>query len=170
MLRNVFKTGDAWFRTGDLMRQDEKGFFYFVDRVGDTFRWKGENVATREVSEAICAFQGVRDANVFGVTIPGTEGRVGMAAVVADGGLNLAALRLHLINCLPGYARPLFLRILGELQVTGTFKQPKNDLLRDGYDPSATADALYFNDTEKAAFVPLDEALHSRIQKGQIRL
>ena len=83
VLRNVFEIGDAWFRTGDLMRRDEKGFFYFVDRIGDTYRWKGENVATSEVAETICQFPGVRDANVYGVTIPGTEGRAGMAAVVA---------------------------------------------------------------------------------------
>jgi len=170
ILRNVFEADDAWFRTGDLMRRDEKGHFYFVDRVGDTFRWKGENVATGEVSEAICAFPGVRDANVYGVTIPGTEGRAGMAAVVADGELNLAALRSHLIDRLPGYACPLFLRILGELPVTATFKKQKHDLVRDGYDPDATSDAIYFNDAETVAFVPLDQALYRRIQKGQIRL
>src|SRR3989475_188495 len=111
ILRNVFEPGDAWFRTGDLMRKDEHGYFYFVDRIGDTFRWKGENVATSEVSEAICAFRGVKAANVYGVAIPGTDGRAGMAALVTDGELDLAALRIHLIDRLPGYARPLFLRI-----------------------------------------------------------
>ena len=170
VLRNVFEVGDAWFRTGDLMRRDDKGFFYFVDRVGDTFRWKGENVATSEVSEAICAFPGVRDANVYGVTIPGTEGRAGMAAVVADGDLNLAALRSHLANRLPHYACPLFFRIRDNLQMTGTFKHTKNDLVRDGYDPDATSDTIYFNDRRESAFVPLDNALYIRIQKGQIRL
>src|SRR6266480_4658503 len=110
ILRNAFDPGDAWFRTGDLMRQDAQGYFYFVDRVGDTFRWKGENVATSEVAEAICAFRGVTDANVYGVQIPGTEGRAGMAALVADE-LDLAAFRNHLIARLPGYARPLFLRL-----------------------------------------------------------
>jgi len=170
ILRNVFETGDAWFRTGDLMRQDEKGYFYFVDRLGDTFRWKGENVATCEVSEVICAFPGVRNANVYGVTIPGTEGRAGMAAVVAGGELDLAALRSHLIDRLPAYACPLFLRILGELPLTGTFKQPKHELVRDGYDPDATPDAIYFHDADRSAFVPLDPALYRRIQKGQVRL
>lgn len=170
ILRNVFEAGDAWFRTGDLMRQDEKGYFYFTDRVGDTFRWKGENVATCEVSEAICAFPGVRFANVYGVSVPGTEGRAGMAAIVAEGALNLAALRMHLIDCLPGYARPLFLRILEGLPVTGTFKQPKQDLLRAGYDPEATSDHIYFNDQDKGAFVPLDQELYGRLQKGLIRL
>ena len=170
VLRNVFEMEDAWFRTGDLMRRDEKGFFYFVDRVGDTFRWKGENVATSEVAATICAFPGVRDANVYGVTIPGTEGRAGMAAVVADGDLNLAALRLHLANRLPHYACPLFFRIRSDLQMTGTFKHTKNDLVRDGYDPDAMSDAIYFNDAERAALVPLDHALYVRIQEGQVQL
>jgi fatty-acyl-CoA synthase len=169
-LRNVFETGDAWFRTGDLMRQDEQGYFYFIDRVGDTFRWKGENVATCEVSEAICAFPGVRFANVYGVSVPGAEGRAGMAAVVAEGTLHLAALRMHLIDRLPRYACPLFLRILDGLPLTGTFKQPKQDLVRAGFDPGATSDPVYFNDPEQEAFVPLDQELYHRLQRGQIRL
>src|SRR5437762_298860 len=110
ILRNVFEPGDAWFRTGDLMRKDEKGYFYFVDRIGDTFRWKGENVATSEVSEAICTFPGVKEANVYGVAIPGADGKAGMAMLVADD-LDLAAFRTHLIKRLPTYAHPLFLRV-----------------------------------------------------------
>jgi fatty-acyl-CoA synthase len=170
ILRNVFTPGDAWFRTGDLMRQDEKGYFYFNDRVGDTFRWKGENVATCEVSEALCAFPGVRFANVYGVSVPGTEGRAGMAAIVADRALNLVALRMHLIDCLPGYACPLFLRILDDLPATSTFKQPKEDLVRAGYNPEAASDPIYFNDPEKGAFVLLRPQLYDRLQKGHIRL
>ena len=111
ILRDVFKKGDAWFRTGDLMRKDERGYFYFVDRVGDTFRWKGENVSTSEVSEAINGFPGIVDANVYGVTIAGREGRAGMAAIVCSGGCDLTALHAHLRAHLPDYARPLFLRI-----------------------------------------------------------
>jgi len=170
ILRNVFASGDSWFRTGDLMRQDEKGYFYFIDRVGDTFRWKGENVATCEVAEALCAFAGVRFANVYGVSVPGTEGRAGMAAIVADRGLNLVALRTYLIDRLPGYACPLFLRILDDLPATGTFKQPKQDLVRAGYNPEATSDPIYFNDPEKGAFVLLNRELYDRLQEGQIRL
>ncbi len=170
ILRNVFKPGDAWVRTGDLMRKDEKGFFYFVDRVGDTFRWKGENVATSEVSDAISAFPGVKHANVYGVAVPATEGRIGMAAIVAEEDLDLAALRQHLVNRLPAYARPAFLRIRNDIEVTGTFKYSKVDLVRQGYDPVATSDLIYLNDPESEAFIQLDKALYDRIQNGQIRL
>lgn len=168
ILHNVFHPGDAWFRTGDLMRKDEKGFFYFVDRIGDTFRWKGENVATSEVSEAICEFPGVQQANVYGVAIPDTDGRAGMATLVAANELDLAALRAHLIARLPDYARPVFLRIRTEMDVTSTFKYTKTDLVRQGYDPTATADAIYFNDPEHEAFIRLDETLYNRIQTGRI--
>ncbi len=97
--------GTLWVRTGDLMRKDEKGYFYFVDRIGDTFRWKGENVATSEVSEAICAFPGVKHANVYGVAVPATEGRAGMAALVAEDALDLVGFRKHLMVRLPPYAQ-----------------------------------------------------------------
>src|SRR5207244_4470707 len=159
ILYNVFEPGDRWFRTGDLMRKDEKGYFYFVDRVGDTFRWKGENVATSEVSEAICAFPGVKEANVYGVAIPNTDGRAGMAAVATDDELDLDAFRTHLSGRLPQYAVPVFLRVGRELQVTATFKHTKNDLMRDGYNPSATTEPVYFNDSERKAFIRLDEAI-----------
>lgn len=170
ILRNVFQPGDAWVRTGDLMRKDEKGFFYFIDRIGDTFRWKGENVATSEVAEAICAFPGVKHANVYGVTIPGTEGRIGMAAIVLEHEIDLPGFREFLISRLPAYARPAFLRIRDEVEVTGTFKYSKTDLVRQGYDPAATTDIIYFDSPESEAFIRLDKAMYDRIQAGQIRL
>jgi fatty-acyl-CoA synthase len=168
LLRNVFKPGDVWVRTGDLMKKDEDGFFYFVDRTGDTFRWKGENVATSEVSEAICAFPGVKQANVYGVAIPAADGRAGMATLVAEPDLDLEAFRQHLISQLPRYAHPLFLRIRSEMAVTGTFKYSTTDLVRQGYDPTA-GDVIYFNNPERQAFVPLDQELYDRIQAGEIR-
>jgi len=170
ILRNVFEPGDAWYRTGDLMQKDEQGYFYFVDRIGDTFRWKGENVATSEVSEAICAFPGVQQSCVYGVTVPGTEGRAGMAMLVTDDELDLAAFRTHLIHRLPHYAVPLFLRITNEMEVTSTFKYTKNVFLRQGYDPDATGDVIYFNNRERREFVRLDKELYDRIQLGQVRL
>jgi fatty-acyl-CoA synthase len=170
IIRSVFETGDAWFRTGDLMRKDERGFFYFVDRIGDTFRWKGENVATSEVSAAISAFPGVKLANVYGVTIPGGDGRAGMAALALEGEPDLPAFRAHLLKCLPAYACPVFVRIRSELELTPTFKFRKTDLVREGYDPLATSDAIYFNHPDLKAFVPLDKALYDQIQNCQIRL
>ena len=170
ILRDVFEKGDAWFRTGDLMRQDENGYFYFIDRVGDTFRWKGENVATSEVSETITSFAGVTQANVYGVAVTGREGRAGMAALVVEPGFDFAAFRAHLAAHLPEYARPLFLRILPELDVTATFKQKKFDLVGDGFDPGRIADPLYFNDAERRTFVPLDAALYARIQAGGVKM
>ncbi len=170
ILHNVFEHGDAWFRSGDLLRNDEEGFFYFVDRIGDTFRWKGENVASSEVSDAICAFPGVEQACVYGVTVPGAEGRAGMAAIVTKSDLDFAALRKQLEVNLPDYARPLFLRIRDALQVTATFKQTKNQLVLEGYDPSRTSDRIYFDHPQAMAFVSLDAALFKCIQAGEIRL
>src|SRR5690606_24651559 len=106
ILRHVFAPNDIWFRTGDLMRKDENGYFYFVDRIGDTFRWKGENVSTSEVAEAINRFPGIQDTNVYGVGIPGHEGRAGMAAIVCHD-CDLTALYQHLQTSLPDYARPV---------------------------------------------------------------
>jgi fatty-acyl-CoA synthase len=170
VLRDVFEPGDAWFRTGDLMRKDKSGYFYFIDRIGDTFRWKGENVSTSEVSEAITAFPGITAATVYGVAVPGTEGRSGMAAIVSDTALDLAAFREHLVTRLPDYARPLFLRVQNEIEITSTFKHKKSDLVRDGYDPTVTMDPIYFNDSRRNAFVALDRALHDRIESGEMRL
>ena len=170
ILRNVFEPGDAWVRTGDLMRKDEKGFFYFVDRIGDTFRWKGENVATSEVAQVIGTFPGVTHANVYGVSIPNVEGRAGMAALVVEPDVDLLALRSYLLSCLPAYALPVFLRIQDQIDVTGTFKYSKTELVRQAYDPLSTRDVIYFNNSESQSFVPLDKALYDRIQRGQIRL
>jgi fatty-acyl-CoA synthase len=170
ILRNVFAPGDAWFRTGDLMRQDANGFFYFIDRVGDTFRWKGENVSTTEVAETINLFPGVNDSNVYGVEVPGHDGRAGMAAIASDHGIDLAALRAHLVARLPDYARPLFVRIRGEIEMTTTFKQKKIDLVKQGFDPKTTEDAIYFNDPQTRGFVRLDPALYNRILTGEAKL
>ncbi len=170
ILRDVFEPGDTWVRSGDLMRKDEQGYFYFVDRIGDTFRWKGENVATSEVSEAICAFPGVKHVNVYGVTIPATEGRAGMAALVTEDEFGLAEFRRHLMSHLPPYARPLFLRIRKNMDLTGTFKYSKTDLVTQGFNPVACKDAVYFDDLQSGAFIPLDQELYDRIQKGGVRI
>ncbi len=169
VVRNVFARGDAWFRTGDLMRRDARGYFYFVDRVGDTFRWKGENVATAEVSDAICAFPGVQAAAVYGVSVPGADGRAGMATIVADSPFDLAAFRAHLVDRLPDYARPMFLRVRNDLEITETFKFVKSALVREGYDATTITDPLYFDDREQHAFVRIDGSLYERIREGRLQ-
>jgi fatty-acyl-CoA synthase len=170
ILRDVFEPGDAWYRTGDLMRRDAGGFYYFVDRIGDTFRWKGENVATSEVAAALIAFPGIAEASVYGVAVPGTEGSAGMATLVADGALDFVELRHHLRRRLPSYARPLFLRLTDRIDATGTFKQSKVALAREGFDLTVVRDPVYFDDPAKQAYVPLDGALCQRIAAGRMRL
>jgi len=170
ILRDVFAKGDAWFRTGDLMRRDAAGWFWFVDRLGDTFRWKGENVSTSEVEMAIRACPGVGEVVVYGVEVPGVEGRAGMAAIVPGPGFDLVALRCHLSHELPDYARPLFLRMLACIEVTGTYRPVKHRLAREGYDPAVIADALHFDDRVRGEYVPLDPSLYTRICAGELRL
>jgi fatty-acyl-CoA synthase len=170
ILRDVFAPGDAWYRTGDLMRQDEQGFFYFVDRVGDTFRWKGENISTTEVAGIIGSADGVADVAVYGVSVPGADGRAGMAAIVARDGFDVGALRRVLQAKLPSYARPVFLRIVPAIELTGTFKLKKHELALEGCDPVRVRDALYVQDHSHDAYVPLDMALYQRLQAGELRL
>jgi fatty-acyl-CoA synthase len=169
ILRDVFERGDAWFRTGDLMRQDGGGFCYFVDRIGDTFRWKGENVSASEVTAALAEFPGILEATVYGVPVPGADGAAGMAALVTDGPLDFTQLHAHLAQQLPAYAQPLFLRIQDRIAVTGTFKHQKADLVREGFDPVATPDAVYFCDPTARAYVRIDTTLFERIRTGAIR-
>ena len=170
VLRDVFETGDAWFRTGDLMRKDDNGYFHFVDRIGDTFRWKGENVSTSEVAEVFTAFPGISEATVYGVAVPRAEGRAGMVTIVSECEPDLAALHDHLTAQLPGYACPLFLRLRREIEITSTFKHRKNDLVHAGYNPSIVSDPIFFRDPRRRTFVRLDEALHARIKSGEVRL
>jgi fatty-acyl-CoA synthase len=169
MLRDVFRHGDLWFRTGDLMRRDGHGYFYFVDRIGDTFRWKGENVSTGEVGEALAAARGILEANVYGVTVPGVDGRAGMAALVVDGDFNLDALPVQLKARLAPYARPIFLRLSPHIDVTGTFKQRKVDLVREGFDPAAIADPLYFLDPASGKFERLTPERYADIVEGRVK-
>jgi fatty-acyl-CoA synthase len=170
ILRNVFATGDAWFRTGDLMRKDHAGYFYFVDRIGDTYRWKGENVSTMEAAELLTACPGVVSAIVYGVEIPGTEGRAGMAAIVANQDFELVTFRQQLVARLPSYTRPVFLRIRPGMDVTETFKPKKQELVNEGYDPGLITDPIYFYDRTGDALVRLDRRLYKQIRDGNVRL
>jgi len=169
ILRNVFKKDDAWFRTGDLMKRDVNGFYYFVDRIGDTYRWKAENVATGEVAAVLSSFAGVTQANVYGVRVPGYDGRAGMAAIVSEDDVNLKALKAHVEASLPHYARPVFLRISKESDTTSTFKFKKTNLVKAGFDPGNISDPLFVLEP-KGEFIILDKQIFKRIESGDLRL
>jgi fatty-acyl-CoA synthase len=143
ILRDVFSIGDRWFRTGDLMRKDAAGFWYFVDRMGDTFRRNGENVSTEQVANIIGSCPGVTGVAVFGVKMAGEEGRAGMAAITIQPGFSFEVLHAHLSSRLPSYARPAFLRICSRLETTGTFKISKATLIREGFGQNSAGDPIY---------------------------
>src|SRR5881409_1845672 len=172
LVRDAFARGDAWFRTGDLLRQDADGYYYFVDRIGDTFRWKGENVATQEVADVLSGAAGVTEANVYGVAVPGEDGRAGMAALVLAEGARFdgAALYARAEQHLPAYARPAFVRLVPEMDVTGTLKQRKLALAAEGYDPARAGDPLFVRDDAACAYVPLTTAVLAAIRDGRRRL
>lgn len=170
ILRDVFVAGDMWFRSGDLLRRDEHGYFYFVDRVGDTFRWKGENVSTLQVAETLSGFAGVREINVYGVNVPGFEGRAGMAAAVVETDFDLHAFRSFMHAALPAHARPLFVKLQRSIDTTATFKQRKLALVRDGFDPVASPDLIYFDHPASDCFVQVDAPLHATLHSGTFRL
>ncbi|HEX4191922.1 MAG TPA: long-chain-acyl-CoA synthetase [Stellaceae bacterium] len=168
MLGDVLAAGDRWFRNGDLMRKDASGYFYFVDRIGDTFRWKGENVATTEVAAVIRACPGIADAVVYGVKVANHEGRAGMATVIPGESFDIAALWSHLDEALPAYAQPLFLRIVTGIDQTGTFKLTSTKLASEGY--AGSEDAVWFNDHAARRFIICDDTLKQAIEKGEKRL
>jgi fatty-acyl-CoA synthase len=170
ILRDVQAKGDAWFRTGDLMRLDAQGYFHFVDRIGDTFRWKGENVATSEVNEAVTDCPEVSEATTYGVEIPGTDGRAGMVAIVTDADFNIGRFAEHLAKRLPPYACPVALRICASLSTTETFKQKKHELMRDGFDPNRVTDPLFFREAKSGEYRPIDSETYAAIVDGSIRL
>ena len=165
VFRNAFEEGDAWFNTGDLMRTVDVGYtlgydhYQFVDRVGDTFRWKAENVSTNEVGEIINGFDQVKFCNVYGVEIPGTDGRAGMTALTLQDGvdtLDLDRFSEFVKENLPSYAVPVFLRIQPDIDVTGTFKMLKGDLRKQGYDINMTDDPIFVMKSGAATYSPMD--------------
>jgi fatty-acyl-CoA synthase len=170
ILRGVVEKGDAYFRSGDLMKKDWLGFFYFVDRIGDTFRWKGENVSTNEVAETIARHPGIETANVFGVEIPGADGRAGMVALtLAEGAVFRPEAFYEHVQSIAPYARPAFVRLVGAAELTATFKLKKADLLRDGFDPAKTDDLLFYRDDARRSYEPVDAAAHAAIVAGKPR-
>ncbi len=171
IVRGAFARGDAWFDTGDLMREDDRRNLFFVDRLGDTFRWKGENVSTFEVEALLAKWPDATHANVYGVPVPSTEGRAGMVALVLAAGrsFDAAAFKAHVDATLPPYARPLFLRILAEMEHTGTLKLPKARLQAAGFDPTTSRDALFVREPLGDAYVALDDRMHADVVSGRMR-
>ena len=172
VMRDVLKKGDAYFRTGDIARQDSEGRLWFCDRIGDTFRWKSENVSTFEVSEVLGLHPSILDANVYGVEVPGHEGRAGCVAALFNQDVNDILLRdiaQHLIARLPKYAVPLFLRITKEMSITGTNKQQKTALRKEGADPAKLGgDQIYW--LRDGAYVRFGQSEWESIQAGRVRL
>ncbi|XP_042267677.1 hsFATP2a_ACSVL_like domain-containing protein [Thunnus maccoyii] len=171
-LRDVMKKGDLFFNTGDLLRFDHENFVYFQDRVGDTFRWKGENVATSEVADILSMAHCILEANVYGVKVEGHEGRIGMAAVTLKEGEDFDCSDAYnkVANYLPAYARPRFIRIQPCLEMTGTFKMKKVKLVEEGFNPALIEDPLYFLEAEKKTYVPLTEEIYKSIAAREIKL
>ncbi|XP_015765840.1 PREDICTED: long-chain fatty acid transport protein 4-like isoform X2 [Acropora digitifera] len=169
---DVFEKGDSYYVTGDLLITDEYGYVRFHDRIGDTFRWRGENVSTAEVEATISNILGLRDVVVYGVKVPGTEGRAGMAAIVDEDskGIDLIALLQQLKEHLPVYARPIFLRIVDSVTVTGTFKLQKNKLREEGYDMNAVKDKLLYFDVKAGKYLELDEEKYAKFTAGEMNI
>jgi citronellyl-CoA synthetase len=174
LIRNALQDGDVYFNTGDLMKTVEVGFgfgqkhYQFVDRVGDTYRWKSENVSTNEVGEIINSHQDIIFTNVYGVEIPGTDGRAGMASIVFKEGMDLRSLDLlslsnHIIDNLPGYARPVFIRVLDELPTTTTHKLQKNDLREQAYHLEQVDHDLLVLKPGEAVYCKLDSDFYDKI-------
>ena len=170
ILENVFESGDQWFSTGDLLKRDSSGYFYFIDRIGDTFRWKSENVSTNEVSEIVSAIPGIKEANIYGVEVPAQDGRAGMASIVIDENFIISKFYQQLLNQMPKYSVPVFLRISPEIEKTGTFKYKKTDLVKDGFDPNTISDELYFADMTTNQYVKLDVDLFQKIHNQEVRV
>jgi acyl-CoA synthetase (AMP-forming)/AMP-acid ligase II len=166
MATNVFVKDDVYFRTGDLLRHDAAGYWHFVDRIGDTFRWKGENVSTTEVAEVLSTFPGVIEINVYGVEVPHMDGRAPMAAIVADDeSLDLDGLAKYAFANLPSYAVPLFLRKQPQVAITGTFKHQKVTLRKQGIDPTQVGDdSLFWLHPGDKTYMPYGSAEYTSLK------
>ncbi|XP_056428568.1 long-chain fatty acid transport protein 2-like [Hyla sarda] len=171
-LRNVFKKGDLYFNTGDLLMIDKNGFIFFQDRVGDTFRWKGENVATTEVADIVGMTDFIEEANVYGVPVPYHEGRIGMVSITLKPGEAFDGDKLYkkVSDYLPNYARPRFVRIQDCIEVTGTYKQRKVELVKEGFNPLTINDPLYMLDETEKRYKPMDPHVYNDILEKKLKL
>ncbi|XP_043838022.1 very long-chain acyl-CoA synthetase isoform X2 [Dromiciops gliroides] len=171
-LRDVFKKGDIYFNSGDLLLIDHENFIYFHDRIGDTFRWKGENVATTEVADIVGLVDFVQEVNVYGVPVPGHEGRIGMASIRMKENHEFDGKKLykHITDYLPSYARPRFIRLQDTIEITGTFKHRKVTLVEEGFNPTVIKDVLYFLDDTEKMYIPMTEDIYNSITNKSLKL
>lgn len=174
ILKNVLKKGDAYFNTGDLVRDIGFRHAQFVDRLGDTFRWKGENVSTTEVENMLCEHDKIVEAVVYGVEIPHTNGRAGMAAItLADhaelNDQDLSHMASTFKKCLPAYAVPVFLRVQETVETTGTFKYQKNKLKEQAFDPNKTEERLLVLLPGESAYCDVTKDIFDNIQAYKYR-
>ena len=165
ILHDVLQKGDRCFNSGDLLTRHPNGWMAFADRVGDTFRWKGENVSTNEVAEALNEAPGVLESNVYGVQVPGADGRAGMASLNCNDEFSLEAFASFVVERLPVYQRPYFLRVQQDMRITGTFKHQKVDYRKEGFDPGVVKDPLYLLDGE--SYAEIDTQVFEALQKGE---
>jgi len=174
ILKDVFTKGDSYFNTGDLVRDIGFRHAQFVDRLGDTFRWKGENVSTTEVENMVCEYHKIAEAVVYGVEIPNTNGRAGMAAITLVDGeelneADLSAMVNVFKKCLPSYAIPVFLRVQAKVETTGTFKYQKNKLKEDAFNPAKTSERLLVLLPGATAYCDVNAEIFNNIQNYQYR-
>ncbi|XP_032027244.1 long-chain fatty acid transport protein 5 isoform X2 [Hylobates moloch] len=172
LVRNVRQSGDVYYNTGDVLAMDREGFLYFRDRLGDTFRWKGENVSTHEVEGVLSQVDFLQQVNVYGVCVPGCEGKVGMAAVQLAPGQTFDGQKLyrHVRAWLPAYATPHFIRIQDAVEVTSTFKLMKTRLVREGFNVGIVVDPLFVLDSRAQSFRPLTAEMYQAVCEGTWRL
>jgi len=170
VMKDVWRKGDLCFRSGDILVMDDLGWLYFKDRAGDTFRWKGENVSTMEVEATVSAVVGLRDCVVYGVEIPGTEGRAGMVAI-PDPERKVEVDKLYdgLVGKLPAYARPLFVRLVDKIDVTATYKLKKRDLQSEGFNPEMVGAGVMMLDVKLQRYLPLSQEQYNNIINGNLR-
>lgn len=179
-MRNVFEPNDLWFRSGDVMREDKDGRVYFVDRLGDTFRWKSENVSTNEVSDVMGTFPQIAECNVYGVAVPNADGRCGCATVVTQppttaDTLDLRGLAEHVTSRLPRYAVPIFLRVATQLAYTGTFKIQKGQAKREGVDmdlieQAGSKDKVFWLPPSGKGYVPYRREDWEALKSGEVKI
>ncbi|MBN1946851.1 MAG: long-chain-acyl-CoA synthetase [Bradymonadales bacterium] len=171
ILRDVLKPGDAYYRSGDLLQKDRLGFYYFVERIGDTFRWKGENVSTSQVAGILASHPDIAKASVYGVPIEGAEGKAGMAAIKvrSSASLDLEELYDYLTLAMPLYACPALIRLVAELKMTATYKVRVGEYAKEGFDPGRIEDPLFFRDDALQTYRRLDQVAYRRVLAGEIR-